>query len=521
MRSLVTNILTVFLVAAFTQSAQAQHSKKLMQDFSKVMEIPQVVAMEASPTHLYVLSDSEGMVVFRAYTDSLQWLYTSSGMQRRGDQIMADSRFAYLFGDTNRLTILEPTSALGVYSSTRLPQITTAAARIGNTLFIALGQSGLGKLSLETPEAVDSSPEMTGVEQITGSRVLDVRSTALSKQLFVLTDTPSLLVFDYEDQSLKVNKNISLNSGLTHIFVDDENVWGTNRTGEVFEIRSAGIGRRIGSVNDVVESIYKWKDRTFVRTEGGKIWVSGPDTALLEPWKTDGAANNYLAKSKDRLWITENDKISEIKIFDGSVISQASDDSQNTGFNIKTIPNQIVTYPAPLLIPLEMEGAMTAQNIEFSYRSNVKNATVRKQGFFWRPSVNQVGSHWFTIVATDSEGQSDSTRFLVDVRSFNSPPRFSPVRNTSIAVNENYELTFSAIDPDNPQNSIIRFIGVDMPDGATLNEKTGTFTWTPTDRQIGESTFKVIATDRLGAASSVEVTLNVLDISRDSPQNGN
>ncbi|MDZ7807973.1 MAG: Ig domain-containing protein [Gracilimonas sp.] len=119
------------------------------------------------------------------------------------------------------------------------------------------------------------------------------------------------------------------------------------------------------------------------------------------------------------------------------------------------------------------------------------------------------------------DGRSDSTRFLADVRSFNSPPRFSPVRNTSIAVNEKYELTFSAIDPDNPENSIIRFIGVDMPDGASLNEKTGTFVWTPSDRQIGESTFKVIATDKLGAASSLEVTLNVLDITRESPQNGN
>jgi hypothetical protein len=168
-----------------------------------------------------------------------------------------------------------------------------------------------------------------------------------------------------------------------------------------------------------------------------------------------------------------------------------------------------------------MEGSQSAQGVEFSYRSNVKNALIRKQGFFWQPNVNQVGSHWFTVVATDSDGRSDSTRFLADVRSFNSPPRFSPVRNSSIAVNEKYELNFSAIDPDNPQNSIIRFIGVDMPDGATLNEKTGTFVWTPSDRQIGESTFKVIATDKLGAASSVEVTLNVLDISRDSPQNGN
>lgn len=516
-----TKILTLFFVFVFIIPLQAEAQERLRQDFSRVMEIPEVIAMEASPTHLYVLSNSEGMVVFRAYADSLQWLYTSSGMQRRGDQIMADSRFAYLFGDSNRLTILEPTSALGVYSSTLLPQKPLATARISTALFIALGQNGLGKLSLESPESVDSTPEITEVDQIGNNRVLDLRSTALSKQLFVLTDAPSLLVFNYEDQSLELNKEISLNTELTNIYVDNENIWGANRSGEVFEIRSTGVGQRIGSVNEKIENIYKWNDKTFVRTAGGKVWVTGIGPERLSLWKTDGAANNYLAKSKDRLWIVENDKLSEIKISNSLSASETSIGPGGEGFKIKAIPNQIVTYPAPLLLPLEMEGGSTSQDVEFSYRSNVKNATVRKQGFFWRPSVNQVGSHWFTVVATDSEGQSDSTRFLVDVRSFNSPPRFSPVRNTSIAVNEKYELTFSAMDPDNPQNSIIRYIGVDMPDGATLNEKTGTFAWTPTDRQIGESTFKVIATDRLGAASSVEVTLNVLDISRDSPQNGN
>ncbi|MDZ7807976.1 MAG: hypothetical protein U5K71_12795 [Gracilimonas sp.] len=35
------------------------------------MEIPDVIAMEASPTHLYVLSETEGMAVFRAYPDSI------------------------------------------------------------------------------------------------------------------------------------------------------------------------------------------------------------------------------------------------------------------------------------------------------------------------------------------------------------------------------------------------------------------------------------------------------------------
>ena len=83
-------------------------------------------------------------------------------------------------------------------------------------------------------------------------------------------------------------------------------------------------------------------------------------------------------------------------------------------------------------------------------------------------------------------------------------------------MNEEYVLQFNASDPENPQNPIIRYIGVDMPDGASINEKTGEFKWTPTERQVGETTFKVIATDRLGAASSIDVTLNVLDISRDS-----
>ena len=519
MRSNLEHLLLLLIVSLITLPAVAQD--KLMQDFSNVMEIPEIVAMESSPTHLYVLSASEGMVVFRSYPDSLQWLYTSSGMQRRGDKIMADIRFAYLFGDTNRLTILEPTSALGVYSSTLLPQKPAATARIGNDLFIALGQNGLGKISLDTPETVDSSPEYVIKDQISGYSVLDVRSTAVSKQLFVLTDAPSLLVLDHKDQKLQLSQNIDLTTNLRNIFVDDENVWGANNNGEIFMIRAAGVGQRIGSINERTESIYRWNDRTFVRSVSGKVWVTGVNSNTLQPWKTDGAADNFLTKSKERLWIAENDKISEIRVSNATNPDVTANSNSSTEFSIKDIPNQIVTYPAPLLLPLEMEGNRTTQDIEFSYRSNVKNAMVRKQGFYWQPNINQVGSFWFTVLATDNEGRSDSTRFLVDVRSFNSPPRFSPVRNTSIAVNEPYELIFSAIDPDSPEQSVVRFIGVDMPDGAALNEKTGTFTWTPSERQLGESTFKVIATDKLGAASSVEVTLNVLDISRGSSENGN
>lgn len=486
----------------------------MVQNYSGLMEIPGVITMEASPTHLYILSENEGMAVFRAYPDSLQWLYTSSGMQRRGHRIMADIRFAYLFGDSRRLTVLEPTSALGVYSSTTLPVQPKAAARLHNSLYIALGAEGLGMLSMESPESIDSDVKHVAEDEINAARVLDVRSSNFSNQLFVLTDAPALLVMNQMDSTLRLSRKISLQIPLVHIFIDDEQVWGSTENGEIYEIRSTGLGKRMGVTNEPIQRIFTWNDRLIVRNTSGRVWATDDD-GLLGLWKDDLKAGNHIANSGKHLWISENDNISEVMI---QTKASETTPSETHTFKIKPIPKQTVTYPSPLLLALEMQGDYPAGEVEFSYRSSVKNAKIRKQGFFWQPTVNQVGNYSFSIVASNAEGQTDSTRFIVEVRSFNAPPRFSPVRSTAIAVNEEYSLQFTAIDPENPQNSLVRYIGVDMPDGANINEKTGEFTWTPTERQVGESTFKIIATDRLGAASSIDVTLKVLDISRGGEQ---
>jgi len=510
MKFIPTCILSILLL--FTADISSFAQQNLAQDYSQLMEIPNISALEGSPTHLYALSETEGMAVFRAYPDTLQWLYTSSGMQRRGNKIMADIRFAYLFGDSRRLTVLEPTSVLGVYSSTILPAQPKAAARLNNSLFIALGKEGLGMVSLTSPESVDTNPKMVLSEVLGGAAVIDARSSNVNNQLFILTDAPSLLVVSQVDSTLEISENISLRRALKHIFIDEEQLWGSTQNGEVFEIRSAGIGKRVGVTNEPIAHVSSWNNRIFVRTESGKVWATDA-TGLLELWKNDGNAGNFIANNSGHLWISENDNLSKIEL--RSEVS-STPTSATGSFRLKAIPNKIITYPNPLILSLELEGNYPAGQVEFSYRSNSNNAKIRKQGFFWQPTVNQMGNYWFNIVATNSEGQSDSTRFVVDVRSFNAPPRFSPIRTTSIAMNEEYVLQFNASDPENPLSAIIRYIGVDMPDGASINEKTGEFKWTPTERQVGETTFKVIATDRLGAASSIDVTLNVLDISRDS-----
>jgi hypothetical protein len=125
-----------------------------------------------------------------------------------------------------------------------------------------------------------------------------------------------------------------------------------------------------------------------------------------------------------------------------------------------------------------------------------------------------MGLHKFTIIATSDDGQIDSTSFMVHVSNFNQPPRFSPVQPMSIGVKQKFILNFHAVDPDGSNKNLVRYLGVNMPQGAQIDEKTGEFTWTPQLQQVGKNTFRIIATDQYGAANSITVTLTVMNIQR-------
>src|SRR5690625_347764 len=113
---------------------------------------------------------------------------------------------------------------------------------------------------------------------------------------------------------------------------------------------------------------------------------------------------------------------------------------------------------------------------------------------------------------TSSTGESDSTSFFLDIRSFNSPPRFAPNRTVSVPVGEPFEYSVSAIDPDGPSQDLIRYMGVDLPEGATMNEQNGTLRWTPNIRQEGSHSFQVITTDHCIASSIQNFDINVIKL---------
>lgn len=485
----------------------------LRKDFSYLMDIPSPVAMESSPAHVYALSESEGMVVFRAHADSLQWLYSSAGMEQRGDRMTADIRFAYLFGSDTRLTVLEPTSVLGVYSSTRLPSSPVDAVRLDQRLYLAMDNGEMGWISLRTSAAVDSAftPVASGLTG--GERIIDLEGTG--NRLLALTASGTLYRFTGSDGELATDDSHALESELEHIFLYDRALMGADAEGNIYEISASGELSLMGSIGEPVKKMEIWRDWWIIQGETGRLWTSY-NSRSPQLWKGDTEAGYFFTSVDNQLWLSEYGQVSRVvpapAAAEGDTVRPAGPRGElPSTLMLNEVPDQVVPHNKPVILTLGLQEEFPAGEVQYSYRSSVDNAQIRGSGFHWQPTSGDVGTHEFKIIATSSNGLADSTRFSVEVNSFNAPPRFAPLRPISIPAEEAFTLPIRAIDPDGMHRDLIRYMGVDLPEGASVDEKSGEFRWTPAARQTGEHSFRVIATDQYGAASSADVTITVVD----------
>jgi hypothetical protein len=473
----------------------------LVKDYQSMMNIPDIKAVESSTTHLYVLSETEGMVVFRVYQDSLQWLFTSEGMQARGNRMSSDLRFAYLFGETNRLTVVEPTSVLGVYSSTVLRRIPRQVRRIGNHIYLAMDDLGLGRLSLESPETVDSEPSYIKTRDMTGIRIIDV--DGFSDQLFALGSNRRLYQFETTQDTLRILRTHDLGQDISRIFLAGSTVLLADETGNIYRLGETGRAIHFFSIGEPVIKIDGYNNLYLIRGSSGKVWYRDGDSEP-ELYRASGRTGNFFTITKGQIWMNELNHLTRLRMENSEVVTA------NDGFAVKTVADVIIPYPRPLLLTLEHTGDIPATDVTYQYRSTVDNARVRGNGFYWQPSNRHIGMNTFTIIGTAADGRSDSTSFQVEVRTFNAPPRFSPVRPISIPVGEPFSMPVNAVDPDGSNPDLIRYLGVDMPDGASLDESTGVISWMPSRRQEGNHEFQIVATDQFGAASSQTITIRVI-----------
>lgn len=498
------------------------HTQPLLKkETESTLHINQLKTIAGSEAHFYLLSDQEGLAVFRAMADSLQWLYTSSGLAGRGNRLKTDIRFSYLFGKDNRLTIIEPASVHGVYSSTQLKENPVDLVRLHHTLFIATIDQGILKLSLETPEMADQTI-------VAFSHQYPIHSIVqIAGLIYALDNQNQLLQFEYQNEILQKRSSFSLPDNSALLFTANEGLYLSTSEGEIHRIRRNGRTDRLFGIGEEVKQLVKWDDVYLIRGESHRVWIvrQGMHPTLF---RDDPAAGNFLTVLKDQLWIGEYNQVSrwvaDTHIDDG-VDRDTSKREYDTdvadkkgGFRITPVPDQVIPYPRPLLIPLSVDSSHPLSLIRFQQKSMIEGIHIRGNSLYWNPASSDIGTHSITIIAQSPDGASDSTTFRVNVRPFNSPPRFTPLPNLSIVVEEAFTIPFQANDPDGVSRDLIRYIGVDLPDGASLNEQEGIFSWTPTRRQTGEHRFQVIASDQYGAAASMEVKISVIDIRRDNEE---
>lgn len=114
----------------------------------------------------------------------------------------------------------------------------------------------------------------------------------------------------------------------------------------------------------------------------------------------------------------------------------------------------------------------------------------------WTPAeADGPGLYFITVRVTD-DGQpplSDLKGFSLIVNELNSAPRLDPIPDQTIPLGATVRFSLSASDPDLPPNTLTFSLGPDAPVGATVDARTGVFSWTPTSP--GTNQFTVQVTD--------------------------
>jgi RHS repeat-associated protein len=111
----------------------------------------------------------------------------------------------------------------------------------------------------------------------------------------------------------------------------------------------------------------------------------------------------------------------------------------------------------------------------------------------WTPTFEQQGDYTFHLGATDTGGLSASVDVPVHIANVDRPPTLAPVPNQSVLLGQTLQFTLAGSDPD--VGDTLTYSAAGLPDGATLDPKTGAFAWTPSVTQAGDYTVTFSVSD--------------------------
>ncbi len=132
------------------------------------------------------------------------------------------------------------------------------------------------------------------------------------------------------------------------------------------------------------------------------------------------------------------------------------------------------------------------------------------QTFSWTPGYDQQGNHEVVFTVSDPNGASQAEPVLFSVVNVNRTPALIGLGNQVVYAGKTLAIKLAASDPD---GDLLTFGAAGLPKGAIFTASTGTFTWTPTSRQLGQYVVTFTVSDGTISRSQT-ITITVIKSSR-------
>jgi PKD repeat protein len=179
---------------------------------------------------------------------------------------------------------------------------------------------------------------------------------------------------------------------------------------------------------------------------------------------------------------------------------------------LNPIGDKTVDEHAPLTFTATAtDPDIPADTLTFSLVGAPTGATINPSSgaFTWTPGFDQAGSHPVTFTISDGS-LIDTEEITITVRNVNRAPELTPIGAQSTDEGVQLEFTITATDPD---GDTLTYSASTLPDGASFDTGTRTFTWTPGFDQAGSHpvTFKVSDGSLI---DTEEITITVRNVNR-------
>jgi hypothetical protein len=133
------------------------------------------------------------------------------------------------------------------------------------------------------------------------------------------------------------------------------------------------------------------------------------------------------------------------------------------------------------------------------------------------PTNDAVGTRSVTVTATDSKGSMVSTNFKLTVLNTNDAPTVAtPISDRNATEDSFFSMNVSSNFTDIDVGDVLSYSAVGLPDGLTINSKTGVISGKPTNAAVGISTVTITATDTGNKAASTTFKITIAN-TNDAP----